>query len=185
MANPMSDDYADTRRMLSDVSTFHDYMGFYPFAETAPPLEAISKKRGKMLREEVEELIEVIESGDKSKILHEGVDVLYVVLGALVEAGLTGSELSVAWSLVHSANMTKDPPNDPLAKGVKGKDFKRADCSLALNAPGEEHRYAVIANDQISIVSTIGPMTRGDFSRVCLDTYDKTGSLPGMITELA
>lgn len=177
--------YTDARRMLSDVDEFHDYMGFYPYAEQSPPLEAINAKRGKLITEERRELAEAIASGDKAKILHEGIDVLYVVLGAMVEAGITPDELSVAWSLVHSANMTKQPPQDPLGKASKPENFQPADCSIALGSKGKEHRYAVIAGGKISFVSTIGSMTRDDFTRICMDSYEKTGELPSLITELS
>lgn len=180
-----TNNHPDARRMLADVGEFHDHMGFHPYAKEAPPIDKVNEKRIKMLTEEVKELAKEVESGDKAKILHETVDVLYVALGALVEAGITGAELSVAWALVHQANMTKKPPSDPLGKGIKGKDFKPADCSLALGAQGEDRRYAVIVGGKISFASTIGPMTRDDFVRVCMDGHEKTSELPTLIMELS
>lgn len=181
----MNEPYADIRRMLADVAEFHRHMGFFPFASKPVDREAVNTKRVKLIREESKELAKEVVGNDRAKRLHEAIDTLYVVLGSLVEDGITDAELSVGWSLVHQANMTKEAPDDPLGKGIKGPDFKPADCSLALGASGEDRRYAVISGGKISFVSTIGPMTRDDFTRLCLETDATTGELPSLIQELS
>lgn len=180
----MNENYADIRRMLADVAEFHQHMGFFPFAEQAPDRAAVNAKRAKLISEESGELAKEVESGDRASRLHEAIDALYVVLGALVEDEITAAELSVGWSLVHQANMTKEPPSDPLDKGVKGPDFKPADVALALGAAGEDHRYAVISGGKVSMISNIGPLTGQDFTRLCLYTHENTGALPSLIMEL-
>lgn len=181
----MNENYSDIRRMLGDVAEFHRHMGFFPFAANAPDREAVNAKRIKLITEESKELNKEIKSGDRAKRLHEAIDALYVVLGALVEDEITDAELSVGWSLVHQANMTKEAPGDPLGKGIKGPDFKPADVSIALGAAGEDRRYAVVSGGKLSFISNIGPMTRNDFLRLCMHTEENTQAMPSLIWELA
>ena len=190
MKSPNETDYSDARRIFRDVEAFHGVMNFFPFAEDVPGgKDAVDKKRIRIMNEEGGELAEAIEQGNRAAILHEGVDKIYTVVGALVEAGITAEEFSVGWGLVHSANMSKDAPESPLDKAVKGDRFRRADCSLALGAQAEEHRYGITfgagKNEGATFISTIGPMTKIDFQRACQHTVEGGGAMPKMIVELA
>lgn len=119
---------------LEDVAEFHAKMGFYPHTDDVDDLfEKVKEKRKAILSEEVGELIEAIDSDDPVAILHEGIDVLYVTLGALHELGITQAQLDVAWSMVQEANMAKRPPDGPLEKAKKGDRWKKADVSKALS----------------------------------------------------
>lgn len=177
--------------MLSDVEHFHGMMGFFPAIEIESipgGKAAIDAKRARILQEEIKELVEAIKLGDKAEILHEGIDALYVVLGALHEAGITTAELSMGWGLVQSANMSKDAPADPLDKAIKGPNFEAANCSAALGATHEEHRYGIVIGAGKSakgtFVSTEGKMSSADFVRMCAMLGDGAG-MPSLIFELA
>lgn len=185
-------DYADAKRMLSDVEHFHGMMGFFPAIEIESipgGKAAIDAKRARILQEEIKELVEAIKLGDKAEILHEGIDALYVVLGALHEAGITTAELSMGWGLVQSANMSKDAPADPLDKAIKGPNFEAANCSAALGAKSEEHRYGLIIGSGKSAKGTFivneGPLTKKDFITVCATVSEHGLGMPSLILELS
>lgn len=196
-------------RFFSDVAEFHREMGFFPFSTIDPEskivtdtiddlgqletstktfAQAVADKRCRIIREEAEELCEAIELGDKSKILHEGVDLLYVTLGAFLQAGITWAEISVGWSLIQIANLGKDAPSDPLDKAVKGDRFEAADMSKALGSEGEVHTYAIVCgsdeNAKAMVVNTIGPMDRSDWLGLVRESVEKVGRLPTVIREL-
>lgn len=78
------------------------------FAAKFPPRspgEVIGARR-RMIAEEAIELAEEI-GGDRVKVAHEAIDLIYVALGALVEAGISPEEAAAAWAEVHRANMNK------------------------------------------------------------------------------
>lgn len=187
-------------RFYSDTEEFHREMGFYPFTDLKPETEveykgetvtfaeAVMRKRCDIVNEECSEFCSALVGGNKAEILHEGIDVLYVVLGGLLEAGVTWAELSVAWAMIQIANLGKDRPESPLSKAVKGDRFEPADVSKALGAEGEAHNYAVVCGTdeaaQAMMVSTIGPMGRSDWLGLVRDAVERTGRLPSLIWEM-
>ncbi len=118
---------------FEDVCAFHRKMGFWPYVEThnSELRASVLEKRKKLIKEESEELIEALDSGDLTAILHEAIDVMYVAMGSLIESGIEDSNLQTAWQLVHAANMEKIPPDDPLGKAEKGPKWKKADVAKA------------------------------------------------------
>lgn len=94
-----------------DVRKFHRKFRIPTRWDLGPglPSEETKALRVRLVREEVEELIEAIEEGDVVKIAHEAVDVLYVVVGLLVTYGVS---IGPVWRLVHRANMRKEPDPD-------------------------------------------------------------------------
>ena len=196
--------YSDARRMFRDVEVFHKAMGFHPFREIPIPesepkvtrWNAISAKRQRMIKEECRELCEALEGGNKAQILHESIDLVYVTLGALVDSGVTWAELSIGWAMVQQANMSKDAPDDPMSKAIKGEGFVKANVSQALGSEGEEHRYAIVSatppiipgkarrKAEAMIISTIGPANAEDFTSMCIELDGKVGELPVLIMEI-
>lgn len=187
-------------RFFSDVQEFHREMGFFPFAdlkldakveykgETLTFAEAVMRKRRDIVREECSEFCEALAEGDKSKILHEAIDVVYVVLGGLVESGVTWAELSAGWALVQIANLGKDKPDSPLSKAVKGERFEPADVSKAIGAEAEVHTYAAVYgwgdSAQTTLFSTFGPLDKSDWLALVNDSMSKTGMLPSSVVPL-
>ena len=86
-------------RALLDVEAFN--------AKFPPrPAVAVEYARRRMIAEEAEELAAEV-GGDRVKVAHEAIDLIYVALGALVEAGISPEEAAAAWAEVHRANMDK------------------------------------------------------------------------------
>ena len=86
-------------RALLDVEAFN--------AKFPPrPAVAVEYARRRMIAEEAEELAAEV-GGDRVKVAHEAIDLIYVALGALVEAGISPEEAAAAWAEVHRANMAK------------------------------------------------------------------------------
>lgn len=140
---------------LEDVAEFHQKMGFYPYVEADEELKAaVNKKRINIIKEEAAELAEALESEDPVSILHESVDVLYVVYGALLERGLSQNNLDVAWEMVQAANMKKTPPENPLDKAEKGKSWKKADVRKALSVKSKLHTYLISYSYKVKHNST-------------------------------
>lgn len=86
-------------RALLDVEAFN--------AKFPPrPAEDVAAGRRRLIAEEAEELAAEV-GGDRVKVAHEAIDLIYVALGALVEAGISPEEAAAAWAEVHRANMNK------------------------------------------------------------------------------
>ena len=111
------------RDMMADVRSFTERM--------RAGLEPDHALRRRMVLEEARELADEI-GGDPARVAHEGLDVLYVVLGAFVEAGLGTEGLARAWDAIHCANMSKRPPAEPGGKATKPEGWKPADVRGAL-----------------------------------------------------
>lgn len=87
--------------------------------------------RQKLLQEEVNELEEAMKDGNSVEILDAGIDILYIVLGTMHEAGVL-NKFSKAWDLVHENNMTKLGPDgvaikNEFGKVIKPKNYKPVD----------------------------------------------------------
>ena len=81
----------------------------------------LSRKR--LMQEELDELMEALESRDRAECVKEGVDLLYVVFGTFQEAGIL-DDVEYAWDLVHTNNMTKLGPDGKVIKDKFGKVMK-------------------------------------------------------------
>jgi predicted HAD superfamily Cof-like phosphohydrolase len=93
--------------------------------KTIEAFEEAVRLRRELLMEEVKELNEAMDLGDSVEILDAGVDILYIVLGTMHEAGVL-DKFSQAWDLVHSNNMTKLDENGKVHKNENGKVIKPA-----------------------------------------------------------
>lgn len=111
------------------------------FAAKFPPRypgEVIGARR-RMIAEEAEELAAEI-GGDRVKVAHEAIDLIYVALGALVEAGISPEEAAAAWAEVHRANMDKtvEPGQWKACKpeGWRPPDVRAAMAAARVRAAG-------------------------------------------------
>ena len=99
--------------MTEAVRAFHKKMGFpvevgeEDFADNE---NGVRDWRFARLDEEVRELKEAVATRDPHKIGCEAADVVYIVLGLLVECGL---QFQPFWDAVCAANMAKEPSPDP------------------------------------------------------------------------
>lgn len=89
-----------------DVAAFHRLIGQGAPAHPEPLDEEVAALRMSLVREETAELIMALAGGDLAQIGQEAVDLIYVVVGTLVAAGL---DMGPIWSMVHKANMAKIP----------------------------------------------------------------------------
>ena len=92
--------------MQNDVAEFHDLMNVEDPEVPTPMDEETTALRISLVREETAELIAALAGGDLATIGQEAVDLVYVVIGTLVSAGL---DMAPIWSMVHEANMAKEP----------------------------------------------------------------------------
>jgi NTP pyrophosphatase (non-canonical NTP hydrolase) len=90
--------------------------------------------RKKLLREELDELCEAIDSFDPEQIAKEGSDLVYVVFGTMQRPQI---RLEVAIEEVHKSNMSKIGPDGKFVeredgKVLKGPNYRPPDLSKAL-----------------------------------------------------
>lgn len=109
-------------RMQADVLSFHRKFNFPAPDSVELPDQPTLGFRCRLVREEVEELIQAIVDQDLPAIAQEAMDLLYVTLGALVECGLDVDDF---WPVVHSANMRKEP--NPGGKPTKPEGWIKPD----------------------------------------------------------
>lgn len=93
--------------------------------------------RERLITEEVNEMLEAMNSGNEVEVLDGAVDSFYVILGTLHELGLL-DKFEEAWKMVHENNMSKLGPDgkvlkDSGGKVIKPKDFKKLDLSVLFN----------------------------------------------------
>lgn len=108
-----------------DVRRFHEKFGHAAPDRPSAPSPALVAERRERLREETEELVMALESGDLPSILGEVVDVVYVALGTAVACGL---RIDRAWEKVHFANLSKYP-NPAGGKPLKPEGWVRPDLA--------------------------------------------------------
>ena len=91
-------------------------------AEPRAVFEGIQLRK-KLLQEEVDELEDAMKVGNSVEVLDAGIDILYILLGTMHEAGVL-EKFSKAWDLVHENNMTKLDENGRVLKNEFGKVIK-------------------------------------------------------------
>lgn len=111
--------------LFADVGQF---MAIFPPSDPA----TVRRARIDMLEEEAGELVGAIRQGDGIQIAHEGVDLIYVVVGAFIEAGLTPAQIVGVWREVARANLDKRPPPGPGRKAVKPPGWRKPDVLEAV-----------------------------------------------------
>lgn len=91
------------------VKSFHEKFGHPAPTKLFSPTQKWIDHRKKMIREEAQELVEALESGNKTKIAREACDLVYVTVGTLVAFGIP---FLPCFREVHQANMNKVPAPD-------------------------------------------------------------------------
>lgn len=131
-------------KIFDDVREFHERMGYYPYhdrdrfpGDLSTP---VALQRRTVIREEHRELQDAISAslaglggGSKAAQVHEGIDVIYSVLGRFVELGMEPEQVAAAWDAVHAANMAKEAPSTPHDKPGKPEGWKAPDVIVALS----------------------------------------------------
>lgn len=119
--------------MIKDVTAFHDYLGA-PVRERPswPHADRIELRR-KLIKEEGNELLDAIEVRDMTKVADGAADLIYVVLGTLIEFGIVGRTWRRIWRLVHAANMNKGKGVHTLSCDIRTKSRsgeRRCTCGV-------------------------------------------------------
>lgn len=91
--------------------------------------------RKRLLREELEEVIQALDSGDILNLAQELADLVYVAYGT---AFVPGIDLDAAVAEVHRANMSKLGPDGqfeerPDGKILKGRHYRPPDMRVAVH----------------------------------------------------
>lgn len=95
-----------TPDMFQDVLEFHKKFVPNQIAKLPMwPSYDIMLLRGKLIREEIEELIKAFDNADFEGIVDGSLDLVYVLLGTLVAMGV---DARPAWQEIQRANMAKE-----------------------------------------------------------------------------
>jgi predicted HAD superfamily Cof-like phosphohydrolase len=85
--------------------------------------------RVRLMMEELAELTEAIVMKPSKDVAKELADLLYVVYGTAVAAGI---DIDKVFDKVHKSNMTKSTKKDPGGKIIKGDDYVPVDMATIL-----------------------------------------------------
>lgn len=85
--------------------------------------------RERVVREEFEEFIEALRSGNKLKTVCEGIDLIITVLGTFAQGAIKAQTVQTVFERIMAVNMRKLPPEHRYSKFIKGEDWKPADFS--------------------------------------------------------
>lgn len=112
--------------MYQDVLEFHKK--FVP-NQMAPlpmwPRFDVMRLRGKLIQEEMKELVEAFDDADFEGIVDGSLDLIYVVLGTLVAMGVDARPV---WNEIQKANMAKEGgPMRPDGKVLKPEGWMPPD----------------------------------------------------------
>lgn len=108
---------------LNLVKKFH--VKFHQLVSEKPSLipDDRSSNRYRLMKDEVEEYLEGVQSGDLTNIAKELADILYAVYGTILEHGLQ-DKMEAIFEEVHRSNMSKDYHE---YKMIKGERYFKAD----------------------------------------------------------
>lgn len=104
------------KKELDLVKEFHNKFGALVSDKPSLIPEDRSDNRYKLMKEEVEEYPDGVESGNISQIAKELSDILYTVYGTIVEHGLQ-DKMEEVFEEVHRSNMSKDRHQYKMVKG--------------------------------------------------------------------
>lgn len=111
------------KRELQLVKEFHDKFGQPVLGQpTLIPADR-SENRYRLMRDEVLEYWQGVQSGDLENVAKELSDILYAVYGTILEHGLQ-KQIEDIFTEVHRSNMSKDYHE---YKMVKGQSYCKAD----------------------------------------------------------
>lgn len=88
--------------------------------------------RARLMKEELQELLDAMDANDVVEIADGIADLLYVTIGTAVSYGL-GPILDVIFMEVHDSNMTKDGPNNEFGKTQKGPNWRPPDIKSIID----------------------------------------------------
>lgn len=99
-----------------DILAFHTKFKHHiePFPRIPPA--HVQKLRRKLIREEVNELLDGIDDDDLTKVADGGGDAVVVILGTMISYGV---DLRPIWDAIQESNMAKSPE-----KRADGKTLK-------------------------------------------------------------
>lgn len=120
----------------SDVTAFHKKFGHPAPSQPSTIDRETLEFRKKLIMEEARELCEALDTGNPIKIGREMVDLVYVAVGAGVNAGVP---FDACWAAVQDANMEKvaPPPGSPRGtKPVKPEGWIPPDDRIAAALEG-------------------------------------------------
>jgi predicted HAD superfamily Cof-like phosphohydrolase len=137
--------YAEERKFLSNFEKVQEFMRVGeqagPDVPTIPP-QNIKDLRVKLLREELRELAEAIETNDMIGIADGVADLLYVTYGTGEAYGLPVDDI---FAEVHRSNMTKFPDGKAIknshGKIIKPESFVAPDLKPILDSYKNRHTY--------------------------------------------
>lgn len=119
-----------------DLRAFHEAFGLpAPTELTLSQPDDVRELRENLIREETDEFFEAIDEKDPEQICKEGMDLLYVVVGALVTYGVP---IDICWPEVQRSNMSKlGDDGKPVrregdGKVLKGPNYSPADMTTVL-----------------------------------------------------
>lgn len=117
-----------------DILEFHKALGHHiePFPRV--PLSPTPPLRRKLIREEVNELLDGLDDQDLVKIADGAADSIVVILGTCVSYGI---DLRPIWNEVHKTNMAKQGGRKRAdGKSLKPKGWKPPDVEGLLQQQG-------------------------------------------------
>jgi predicted HAD superfamily Cof-like phosphohydrolase len=108
----------------SNVEDFHKEFGIeIQFTPSIPKDDSTKELRKRLLKEEVQELVDAIDANDMVEIVDGIADIMYVALGCAVTYGV---DIEPIFREVHRSNMTKKGGHkDAGGKWVKPATFKK------------------------------------------------------------
>ena len=87
-----------------DIEDFHRTFGHHIGAWPTIPTDKVQKLRRKLIREEVNELLDGMDDNDLVKVADGCADSIVVILGTAISYGI---DLRPIWDEVHKSNMAK------------------------------------------------------------------------------
>ena len=117
-----------TRGTADMVADFHAMLGTSPASA-----EVTSAIRRALLAEEYQEYESAEDAQDLAGIADALADIVYVAYGT---ARCYGFDLDAVLAEVHASNMTKEPPEVPGGKAVKGPGYRPPDINAVLSHSG-------------------------------------------------
>jgi predicted HAD superfamily Cof-like phosphohydrolase len=127
------------QKQIAQLIEFSDkFNAFYSDKPTKDIPENIKEVRKTLLKEEVQEVIQAIDSEPLENVAKELVDLVYVTLGAAIAFGLQEKFVEM-FDAVHQSNLSKLDDNGKVilredGKVLKGPNYKKADLKKILDA---------------------------------------------------
>ena len=119
--------------VFADVDEFIETLNQEKCKLPQIPTGDLLELRKRLIKEEWQEIQDAIEENDLAGYVDGCLDLIYVVAGALLAAGVPADDAQKMWEMVHSANMAKaGGPKDEFGKVQKPAGWKAPDIGLEL-----------------------------------------------------